>query len=284
MTSRQRTSRRFMHRRPEGSQCMNPAFTLIELLVVIAILSLLVSILLPSLNRAKDLARRAVCGANQRGVLLGLVTYAADEGEYPTVVNRQTYLSNPSAYDPGVNVTVGDYTVKYSDDLRGEGRGGLALAVEGKYVTMEGSQCAASDPGDAWSGASNRNKAPWRQAVQYLSPGASWQNATNYSCGADWREKTVDFPPAGTGWLTSPTLPVHWGYSYGDSRPPTEFAQTVCRGYTFNGGGVIKPVMEPHDSTKVADAFAQLDNAWPYRARNYGFADGHVDYVQGLSP
>lgn len=57
-------------------------FTLIEMLIVIAILSVLVAILIPSLNRAKELARQAVCGSNLHQVGLALMAYVAQERGY----------------------------------------------------------------------------------------------------------------------------------------------------------------------------------------------------------
>ena len=54
------------------------AFTLIELLVVVAIISLLVSILIPSLTKARDLARTTLCMSNMRSVGVGLRFYLDD--------------------------------------------------------------------------------------------------------------------------------------------------------------------------------------------------------------
>lgn len=54
------------------------AFTLIEVLVVVAIIALLVSILLPSLNRVREQSRRAVCASNLHQMAVGFTAYSAD--------------------------------------------------------------------------------------------------------------------------------------------------------------------------------------------------------------
>lgn len=67
---------------PFRSQLANQAFTLIELLVVIAILSLLVSILMPSLAKARELARTTQCMSNLRYTAYAGIMYAQDNNEY----------------------------------------------------------------------------------------------------------------------------------------------------------------------------------------------------------
>jgi len=58
-------------------KCKSRAFTLVELLVVIAIIALLVSILLPSLGRAKDLTRETICLTRLGGQMRAVYMYAA---------------------------------------------------------------------------------------------------------------------------------------------------------------------------------------------------------------
>jgi prepilin-type N-terminal cleavage/methylation domain-containing protein len=55
------------------------AFTLIELLVVVAIIALLISILLPTLSRAKEQARISLCLSNLRSIVQANISYVMDK-------------------------------------------------------------------------------------------------------------------------------------------------------------------------------------------------------------
>jgi len=153
-------------------------FTLMELMIVIAILALLMTILVPALNAAKDRANQVRCLASARGAGSSFMIYANDFQEYPTnypanehayawtmhststgLEEAQGYMNGP-AYNPGSGVTGTSKvnTASYAN-VSGftlptgvNGSSALARAVYTKHVQAGTAECNAGNRSkDYWN-------------------------------------------------------------------------------------------------------------------------------------
>jgi prepilin-type N-terminal cleavage/methylation domain-containing protein/prepilin-type processing-associated H-X9-DG protein len=98
-------------RRADRKSCDPRGFTLIELLVVIAIISVLIALLLPAVQSAREAARRSQCVNNLMQVGIALQSYeSAHEVLPPGVVNETgPVLNQPKGYGFGWMVQVLPY-------------------------------------------------------------------------------------------------------------------------------------------------------------------------------
>ncbi|MEM6551202.1 MAG: type II secretion system protein [Planctomycetota bacterium] len=108
-----------------------PGFTLVELLVVISIIALLIAVLLPSLQGAREASRTTICLSNLRQIGIGFGAWHVDHERMPIKKGPTT----DAAYDPAYDMRVADafrdggYADYWANNFDAPERGQIACPI-----------------------------------------------------------------------------------------------------------------------------------------------------------
>ncbi len=220
-------------------------FTLIELLVVIAVIALLVSILVPSLSSAKELARSVLCRNNLRNIGTGYWMYEVEYGAVPPHTMSGSYAPNNWAHYTWMLVTAGvleGETLPGYDGAKGElfkcpSKG----MIKDKYREDEHWRADYSPNVTISNGYNDGNTNPWFSLSRAQSP------AELYFVGENKR-RWVDIPYLGGG------------------------------GWKPGGAWLSRGISPP------AEWYSAYEHEAHVRNTNMLFADNHVESLPGLEP